>query len=38
MLTCFRRAPVALSADISEVFLEVELQEKVLSISPVPVA
>ena len=28
MLTRFRRAPVALSADISEMFLQVELQEK----------
>ena len=28
VLTRFRRAPVALSADISEIFLQVELQEK----------
>ena len=28
VLTRFRRAPVALSADISEMFLQVELQEK----------
>ena len=28
VLTCFRRAPVALSADISEMLLQVELQDK----------
>lgn len=28
VLTCFCRAPVALSADISEMFLQVELQDK----------
>jgi len=28
VLTCFRQVPVALSADISEMFLQVELQDK----------
>ena len=28
VLTCFRRAPVALSADISEMLLQIELQDK----------
>ena len=28
VLTCFRRVPIALSADISEMFLQVELQDK----------